>query len=137
MPQAWSRDAEPITTAAAPEASAAPTLRSLRLKLSAVIAEMVRCAQSTGRRTDHPYLPLAGRNHSLSTIELALWQCPILGWKRDSRGIGEASPLALQVHPHMLRHACGFKLANDGQDTRTLQHHLGHRTFSTQCAIPS
>ena len=26
----------------------------------------------------------------------------------------------------MLRHACGFKLANDGHDTRALQHYLGH-----------
>jgi hypothetical protein len=25
------------------------------------------------------------------------------------------------VHPHMLRHACGYKLANDGHDTRALQ----------------
>lgn len=31
------------------------------------------------------------------------------------------------VHPHMLRHACGFKLANDGHDTRLLQDYLGHR----------
>jgi hypothetical protein len=27
----------------------------------------------------------------------------------------------IKVHPHMLRHACGFKLANDGKDTRSLQ----------------
>ena len=31
------------------------------------------------------------------------------------------------VHPHMLRHACGFKMANDGVDTRTIQAYLGHR----------
>jgi site-specific recombinase XerD len=31
------------------------------------------------------------------------------------------------IHPHMLRHACGFKLANDGHDTRALQDYLGHR----------
>jgi site-specific recombinase XerD len=31
------------------------------------------------------------------------------------------------VHPHMLRHACGFKLANDGHDTRAVQDYLGHR----------
>jgi len=31
------------------------------------------------------------------------------------------------VHPHMLRHACGFKLANDGRDTGALQHYLGHK----------
>jgi type 1 fimbriae regulatory protein FimE len=29
------------------------------------------------------------------------------------------------VHPHMLRHACGYKLANDGVDTRSLQAYLG------------
>ena len=29
------------------------------------------------------------------------------------------------MHPHMLRHATGYKLANDGRDTRALQH-LGH-----------
>jgi hypothetical protein len=29
----------------------------------------------------------------------------------------------------MLRHACGFKLANDGQDTRAIQHYLGHRNI--------
>ncbi len=29
----------------------------------------------------------------------------------------------------MLRHACGYKLANDGVDTRALQHYLGHRNI--------
>jgi type 1 fimbriae regulatory protein FimB/type 1 fimbriae regulatory protein FimE len=33
------------------------------------------------------------------------------------------------VHPHMLRHACGYKLANDGHDTRAIQHYLGHRNI--------
>ena len=33
------------------------------------------------------------------------------------------------VHPHMLRHACGYKLANDGQDTRAIQHYLGHKNI--------
>ena len=34
--------------------------------------------------------------------------------------------LGIKVHAHMLRHACGFKLANDGIDTRSLQAYLGH-----------
>jgi site-specific recombinase XerD len=34
------------------------------------------------------------------------------------------------VHPHMLRHACGYKLANDGHDTRSIQHYLGHKTIA-------
>jgi type 1 fimbriae regulatory protein FimB/type 1 fimbriae regulatory protein FimE len=33
------------------------------------------------------------------------------------------------AHPHMLRHACGYKLANDGHDTRSLQAYLGHRNI--------
>jgi site-specific recombinase XerD len=30
------------------------------------------------------------------------------------------------VHFHMLRHSCGYKLANDGVDTRAIQDWLGH-----------
>jgi site-specific recombinase XerD len=51
------------------------------------------------------------------------------GFRKTLARIGEASELAFPVHPHMLRHACGFKLANDGQDTRALQHYLGHRNI--------
>ena len=35
----------------------------------------------------------------------------------------------MKIHPHMLRHACGFKLANDGVDTRTIQAYLGHKSI--------
>ncbi|MBV8317525.1 MAG: tyrosine-type recombinase/integrase [Planctomycetaceae bacterium] len=31
------------------------------------------------------------------------------------------------VHPHMLRHSCGFALANRGHDLRLIQDYLGHR----------
>jgi integrase len=51
------------------------------------------------------------------------------GFRKTLARIGEASELAFPVHPHMLRHACGFKLANDGQDTRAVQHYLGHRNI--------
>ena len=42
---------------------------------------------------------------------------------------GEQAGLPFPVHPHMLRHACGYKLANDGHDTRAIQHYLGHRNI--------
>jgi len=32
----------------------------------------------------------------------------------------------LDVHPHMLRHGCGYALANKGRDTRLIQDYLGH-----------
>jgi integrase len=37
---------------------------------------------------------------------------------------------SVKVHPHMLRHACGYALANRGVDTRTLQAYLGHRNIA-------
>jgi site-specific recombinase XerD len=39
---------------------------------------------------------------------------------------GEAAGFPFKAHPHMLRHACGFALANAGHDTRSLQAYLGH-----------
>ncbi len=43
---------------------------------------------------------------------------------------GLAAKLPFPCHPHMLRHACGFKLANEGHDTRSLQHYLGHKNIA-------
>ena len=40
--------------------------------------------------------------------------------------IGQRAGLSLPVHFHMLRHSCGYKLANDGIDTRAIQDWLGH-----------
>jgi integrase len=42
---------------------------------------------------------------------------------------GAEAKFGFPVHPHMLRHACGFKLANEGHDTRSLQHYLGHKNI--------
>jgi integrase len=40
--------------------------------------------------------------------------------------IGKRAKLSLPTHFHMLRHSCGYKLANDGIDTRAIQDWLGH-----------
>ena len=42
---------------------------------------------------------------------------------------GERANLPFPIHPHMLRHALGYKLANDGHDTRAIQHYLGHKNI--------
>ena len=42
---------------------------------------------------------------------------------------GKEAKLGMPIHPHMLRHSTGFKLANDGQDTRSIQHYLGHKNI--------
>lgn len=42
---------------------------------------------------------------------------------------GKEAKLPFTVHPHMLRHACGYKLAQGGQDTRAIQHYLGHKNI--------
>jgi len=42
---------------------------------------------------------------------------------------GRQAGLDFPVHPHMLRHAAGYKLANDGHDTRAIQHYLGHQNI--------
>ncbi len=45
------------------------------------------------------------------------------------RNYGERAGLPLTAHPHMLRHACGFALADQGADTRLIQDYLGHRNI--------
>src|SRR5450631_2090736 len=52
-----------------------------------------------------------------STVNLAL------------REYSAAASLPLLAHPHMLRHACGFALADQGADTRLIQDYLGHRNI--------
>ena len=45
--------------------------------------------------------------------------------------IGKRAGLPFSVHVHMLRHACGYALANAGHDTRRIQSWLGHRSIKT------
>jgi site-specific recombinase XerD len=43
---------------------------------------------------------------------------------------GTEAGLSFKVHPHHLRHACGFALAEEGTDTRLIQDYLGHRSIA-------
>ena len=51
------------------------------------------------------------------------------GFRKLIARLGVAAKFKFLVHPHMLRHACGFKLANEGHDTRSLQAYLGHKNI--------
>jgi integrase len=59
------------------------------------------------------------------------------GFARMVERAGAAAGLALKVHPHMLRHACGFALANKAHDTRALQATSATATSSTRCDTPN
>jgi integrase len=52
------------------------------------------------------------------------------GFRKMVARLGVDAGFAFGVHPHMLRHACGYKLANQGTDTRTLQAYLGHKNIA-------
>jgi len=51
------------------------------------------------------------------------------GFRKLLSRLAAATKFPFGVHPHMLRHATGYKLANDGRDTRALQHYLGHKNI--------
>jgi len=80
----------------------APQLRALK-KLKK------ECAQ-----TKHVFMSSRNKPISPSTV------------RKMVKRAGEAAGLPLSIHPHMLRHSCGYYLASKGIDTRAIQHYLGH-----------
>ena len=63
------------------------------------------------------------------------------GGRRPAAREAVAGGFRFPVHPHVLRRACGFELADDGKDTRALQEQLGHgnvqHTGATLSSRPS
>jgi type 1 fimbriae regulatory protein FimB/type 1 fimbriae regulatory protein FimE len=51
------------------------------------------------------------------------------GFARMIERAGIEAKFSFKPHPHMLRHACGYALANRGHDTRALQAYLGHKNI--------
>jgi integrase len=68
---------------------------------------------------DGPFVFVSERGAPFSTA----------GFARMLERAADVAGLEIKVHPHMLRHACGYKLANDGHDTRSLQAYLGHKNI--------
>lgn len=53
----------------------------------------------------------------------------VAGFARMVERAGCEAKLGFKAHPHMLRHACGYALANKGHDTRGIQSYLGHKNI--------
>lgn len=75
--------------------------------------------------SEHPQIFLNERGESfLVRTQAASSRAP--GISRIIERLGKASDLAIKVHAHMLRHACGYWLINRGYDVRLVQEYLGH-----------
>jgi integrase len=55
----------------------------------------------------------------------------IAGYQRMVARAGVAAKFPFLIHSHMLRHSTGYKLANDGHDSRAIQGYLGHRSIAS------
>jgi integrase len=51
------------------------------------------------------------------------------GFAKIVERLGEIAGLGFKAYPHMLRHGCGYALANKGHDTRSVQAYLGHKNI--------
>ncbi|MHC2291859.1 tyrosine-type recombinase/integrase [Bradyrhizobium barranii] len=74
------------------------------------------------RREQHPKSTFAFTSERGSPFTTA-------GFARMIERAGVTAKLEFKIHPHMLRHACGYALANKGHDTRALQAYLGHKNI--------
>jgi integrase len=83
----------------------------------------IRALRRLQRESDvaSPYVFVSERGAPLS----------VAGYQRMVSRAGEAAGFRFLIHSHMLRHSCGYKLANDGHDTRAIQHYLGHRSIAS------
>ena len=86
-----------------------------------IIGDEMRALRRLQREQDpvSPFMFASERGGPLTTA----------GFARMVERAGEAAKLGFKAHPHMLRHACGFALANKGHDTRALQAYLGHKNI--------
>jgi site-specific recombinase XerD len=55
----------------------------------------------------------------------------VAGFGRMVERAGKAAGLPFKCHAHMLRHSCGFALANANHPTRSIQSYMGHRSIAS------
>jgi len=86
-----------------------------------LLGDELRALRSLKRVARSPFVFVSERNAPFTVSGLA---------KLVERA-GVEAKLPFKCHPHMLRHATGYALANRGVDTRTLQGYLGHRSIQS------
>jgi type 1 fimbriae regulatory protein FimB/type 1 fimbriae regulatory protein FimE len=79
----------------------------------------MRALRELKRLSASPFVFVSERNAPFTTA----------GFAKLIERAGITAKLGFKAHPHMLRHACGYALANKGHDTRALQAYLGHKNI--------
>jgi integrase len=79
----------------------------------------MRALRQLRRETTGPYVFTSERGTPFTTDAL----------NRHIKRLGARIKIGFPIHVHMLRHACGYALANAGHDTRAIQDWLGHRSI--------
>jgi type 1 fimbriae regulatory protein FimB/type 1 fimbriae regulatory protein FimE len=93
--------------------------KSGRPAVQPILGDELRLLRKLKRQYQSKFVFISERGGPLSRSTVA----------RIVKRAGKLSEVELAVHPHMLRHACGYYLANKGTDTRTIQGYLGHRSI--------
>ena len=86
-----------------------------------LLGDELRALRALKREAKSPFVFVSERGAPFSPA----------GFAKLVERAGVEAKLPFAIHPHMLRHACGFALANRGTDTRTLQAYLGHRSIQS------
>jgi integrase len=86
-----------------------------------LLGDELRALRTLKREAQSPFVFVSERNAPFS----------VSGFAKLVERAGVEAKLPFKAHPHMLRHACGYALANRGTDTRTLQAYLGHRSIQS------
>ena len=86
-----------------------------------IVGDELRALRRLAREQDpkSPFVLISERGAPFTTA----------GFARMVERVGAAAGFGFKAHPHMLRHACGYALANRGHDTRALQAYLGHKNI--------
>ena len=79
----------------------------------------LRALRDLKRESQSPFIFVSMRDSPFS----------VSGFRRMVERACQDAGLGIKAHPHMLRHACGYDLANKGTDTRTIQAYLGHKNI--------